>query len=365
MTNRRSERTFRWMAVAVAAASLIAASGRVLAQDGGTRARVVPLGDSLDESLLRGSRRAALDQWWNSAPRYDAGVGLTIVGGFPGSIRSDGADVWVSSITTGTVSRIRASDGKLLESWTGATNAGGVLVAMGRVFVTGLLRPGSLYMIDPSHPVGAVATVAPVGDVAVGIAFDGRRIWTANLGGMTANTGGTVSIVTPGPATPWQVTTVSAGFEQLAGILFDGKNIWVTDTSAGTLLKLDGDGAIEQTVPVGANPQNPAFDGKNIWVPNAGDDSLTVVRASDGAVLKTFSAENGDQNGLSEPLWAAFDGQRILVTNFNGGLSLFQATDLSTIDNPPTPGVLNPKGVCSDGVNFWVSFAGSGKVGRF
>ncbi|HET9795020.1 MAG TPA: hypothetical protein VFS34_11200, partial [Thermoanaerobaculia bacterium] len=98
---------------------------------------------------------------------------------------------------------------------------------------------------------------------------------------------------------------------------------------------------------------------------NQGTSSLTVVRVSDGTILKTFSAGHGDLNGLSTPIQAAFDGQRILVTNFSGGLSLFKATDLSIIGNPPTPGVVNPLGACSDGVNFWVTFFGSGKVGRF
>jgi len=54
-----------------------------------------------------------------------------------------------------------------------------------------------------------------------------------------------------------------------------------------------------------------------------------------------------------------------LVTNYDGGLSLFKATDLSVIGNLPTTGVDNPFGVCSDGINFWVSFIGSGNIGRF
>ena len=365
MTNRRLERTLRMTALAFAAAAWIGLPARARAEDDEARGRVTALGDEIDIALSRTSRRAALDQWWNTTPHYDAAVALTTVGGFPGSIKSDGADVWVSNISTGSVSRIRASDGRLLETWT-ANTASGVLVAMGRVFVTGATNPGALYMIDPSHTAGAAATVAEVGIIPLGIAFDGNRIWTSNFGGIPkVNTGASVSIITPGPTMPWKVTTVNAGFEQLSGILFDGTNIWVTDSSAGTLLKLDGDGAIVQTVPVGEGPENPAFDGSNIWVPNSGDDSLTVVRASDGAVLRTFSAANGNQNGLSSPEQAAFDGQRILVSNFNGGLSLFQATDLSVIGNFPTPGVVNPKGVCSDGVNFWVTFAGSGMVGRF
>jgi len=316
---------------------------------------------TLDQSLLRGNRRAALAQWWTQTPHYDdAGLGLTTVGTNPQHVISDGADIWVTNFTSGTVSRVRASDGKKLEDWTGAASAEGILVAMGRVFVTGETNPGHLYMIDPSAAAGAVTTLASnLDDSPIGIAFDGVKIWTANLGG-------SVSIVTPGGTTPWSVSTKTTGFGVPLGLVFDGSNVWATDSTADTLLKLDSNGNILLTVNVGVHPEHPAFDGHNIWVPNAGSPpSLTVVRASDGTVLKTFSAANGNQNGLTAPLQAAFDGQEILVTNGDGGVSLFKATDLSIIGSRPTPGVTIPDGACSDGVNFWVAFNGSGKIGRF
>jgi hypothetical protein len=316
---------------------------------------------TLDASLARGSRRAALDQWWTQSPHYDdASMGLTTVGTNPQNVKSDGADIWVTNFTSGTVSRVRASDGKKLDDWTGATMAEGVLVAMGRVFITGETTPaGHLYMIDPTGAAGAVTTLASnLGDSPIGIAFDGVKIWTANSGG--------VSIVTPGTTTPWGVSTKTTGFNRPSGLVFDGSNVWVTDFLANTLLKLDSNGNILTTVNVGSNPDRPAFDGRNIWVPNSGEPpSLTVVRASDGTVLKTFSAASGNLNGLNAPLSAAFDGQRILVTNAGGGVSLFKATDLSIIGTRPTPGVSLPDGACSDGVNFWMAFNNSGKIGRF
>ena len=321
---------------------------------------------TLDQSLQRGSRRAALAQWWSSTPHYDSSLGVTAVGSNPFLVQSDGADVWVANNTSATVSRVRASDGKLLDTWTGATSAYGVLVAMGRVFVTGSASPGNLYLIDPTQPAGPVTSVAStLGNTPQGIAFDGNKIWTANF---SATSSGSVSIVTPGGA--WAVTTVTTGFSEPAGAVFDGTNIWVTDDGDSTLKKLDSNGAILQSVSVGSFPQFPVFDGRNIWVPNRGDSlatgSLTVVRVSDGAVLKTFSAGNGNQNGMNFPMSAAFDGQRILVTNGGGAsVSLFKATDLSIIGTILTAGVAVPFGACSDGVNFWVSFFSGNKVGRF
>jgi streptogramin lyase len=147
--------------------------------------------------------------------------------------------------------------------------------------------------------------------------------------------------------------------------VFAGGSIWITDNVSSSLIKLNPDGSVAQSIPVGLHPVFPAFDGKNIWVPNFGDSSLTVVRASDGAVLQTFSAANGNQNGLSSPREVAINGVRAVVTNQTGSISLFKIADLSPMGNVPTPGMSSPFGVASDGVNFWISDNGSGKIGRF
>src|SRR5262249_28941946 len=182
----------------------------------------------------------------------------------------------------------QASNGEELSIWSGASSAVGVLVAMGRVFVTGETEPGNLYLIGPIGAGGAVTTVSSaLGNDPRGIAFDGSLIWTANEG--TGPGTGSVSIVTPGMTLPWSVTTVTTGFNSPNGILFDGSNIWVTDVTANTLLKLDQNGAVVQTVNVGSGPQFPAFDGTNIWVPNFNGSTVTVVRAATGAVVATLS----------------------------------------------------------------------------
>ena len=121
----------------------------------------------------------------------------------------------------GTVSRVRASDGKLLDTWTGADNAWGVLVARGRIFVTGFENPGKLYRIEPSLPAAGVTVLADnLGSKPLGITTDGVHIWTANLGG-------SVSKFNPNNA---DVQTFTAGFDSPKGILFDEQNIWVADS---------------------------------------------------------------------------------------------------------------------------------------
>jgi hypothetical protein len=285
---------------------------------------------------------------------------LTDVGDTPRHVEFDGKDLWVANFGSASVMRIRPSDGKLLDTWTGATNAFGIVCALGKIFITGQTSPGSLYMIDPAQPAGAVTPVtSALGAFSEGIAFDGERIWTANGGG-------SVSIISLNPT---MVTTVTTGFGSPRGILYDGSNIWTADFNADTLLKLDINGGIIQTINVQNAPRFPVFDGTNIWVPQEVSDSVTVVRVKDAAgnpVTTPFVLATLTGNGLNEPYTAAFDGERILVTNRSGhSVSLWKAADLSPLGTFATGANTQPFGACSDGLNFWITLTTADKLARF
>ena len=302
------------------------------------------LSRTVDGVLKRGSRRAALRQFWT--PLNFGALGGRFVGVSPFLVESDGTDLWVPNGGDGTVMRLRGSDSSLIQTFTGAENPVGVVMARSYVFVTGNTSPGKLYSIDPTFPTGSVSLVGSnLGAHPLQIAFDGTSLWTANAGPP-----GSVSMLLLGSG----FTTVTAGFSGLNGILFDGSNIWVTDTGAGKLLKLDQSASILQTVTVGAVPEYPVFDGSNIWVPNYGSNSVSVVRASSGAVLATLTG-----NGLGGPRTAAFDGQRILITNYLGDtVSIWKASDLTTIGSNLV--AAGPYGACSDGISFWITSVGNG-----
>jgi hypothetical protein len=311
------------------------------------------LSRSVDGVLKRGSRRAAMNQFWT--PQGGNVIGMTTVGFVPLSVQSDGEDLWVASPSgSGLISRIHGSDGRILDTWT-ANGASAVLVAMERVFVSSINSPAQLYRIDPSQPAGIVTTVATnLGNDALGIAFDGARVWTAGAGG-------SISIATPGVVLPWTVTTVTTGFTTPEGILYDGANVWVSDAGAGTLLKLNPSGAVLQTVTLGPSPGFPVFDGTNIWVPVKGSASVSVVRATSGTILTTLTG-----NGLGMPAAAAFDGQRVLVTNpTSNNVSLWKAADLTPLGSIGTGLNSNPFGACSDGINFWITLSfQTGPIGQ-
>jgi hypothetical protein len=307
----------------------------------------------VDRALDRSSRRAAMRRFWTA---QNAGVlGLTTVGAGPEAAAFDGADIWVANTSASTVARVAAGSGKLLEVWPGATSPSSVLIAMGRVFVTGLLTPnGSLYAIDPSQAPGSAGGIASnLGGFPRAMTFDGGRIWTSNFEG-------SVSIVTPGTSLPWTVTTVTAGFASPFGALYDGASVWITDAGAARLRKLDANGAILQSVTVGAGPGFPIFDGTNIWVPNSSESSVSVVRATSGAVLATLTG-----NEVSTPIAAIFDGERVFVANEAGTVSLFKAADFTPLGSVSIGGATVPFGGCADGVSVWIALNNAGSIARF
>jgi hypothetical protein len=317
---------------------------------------------AFDQTAARSNRRAALGQWWTSAPHYDFGLGLSYVPYNPtGGIACDGTDIWAASgneFDQGAITRIRASDGRVLESWD-LLDASKVLIAMGRVFVSTYGGTGEqgLFMIDPTQPPAPLTSILGHLDSGFsGLAFDGSRLWASNPG--------SISIITPSPTTPWTMTTLP-GVPGATDVLFDGSSIWAdVYANPASLERLDANGNILQTVPVGGDPRFMTFDGANIWVPNFSSASVTVVQASTGAVLATLPIGTGLDSGL--PWAASFDGQRVLVTDLKSKVWLFKAADLSPIGHVDlVTGSEVPYQACSDGTQFFLCLVGVNAVGRF
>ena len=124
------------------------------------------------------------------------------------------ANVWVTNYGSGTVSKIRASDGTILGT-----------------FPAGL---------DP-----------------LGIAFDGTDIWIAERGTFAVG-----KLRTSDGATLGTFPTAAAPYL----IAFDGSDIWVTGAIAVQELR-PSDGAVLYNL-VETNTAGIAFDGANIWVAN-------------------------------------------------------------------------------------------------
>jgi len=308
---------------------------------------------TMDQSLKRGSRRAALNRWYAVPPNYAStnfNLGTTIVGTGPQAVAFDGTDLWVANSSDNTVSRVRASDGRAVQTYTGVPTPYHILVALGKIFVTG--GSDKLYLIDPASPVNFSAVqVATLGGIPSDLAFDGRRIWTVSAATST------ISIVTPDAAAPWPVTNTPGGPNPLA-LVFDGANMWFgNDEQGGILHKLDSNGFVIANTHLGFLPSRAVFDGTNIWVACALCKTVAVVRAATGAVLATQSLSYFTDE-------IAFDGERVLVTHLAGKkISLWQATSLTYLGSYDIGAA--PGGACSDGANFWITLEDQARLARF
>jgi hypothetical protein len=308
-----------------------------------------------DQSLRRGSRRAALGQWWTNKGGHTGSE--TFIGGGPATdVVCDGATIWVAF--TDRVGRVRASDGMLdFNFGTVVTPAQTLLAIGGRVYVAG----GSILRYIEKDALLTVST-----DFAADLqclAFDGQHLWTGS------NTG----VLSKVSARDNSVTTLPNSFGILTGMVYDGSNVWVCerDNFIGQIHKLASNGTVLQTLPTGARPGRPVFDGTNIWVPNRQSNSVTVIRvkdASGGPLASAFVLAGLTGNSLSAPVAASFDGERILIANGNvNTVSLWKATDLAPlgaffVGPSDAPGL---SGACSDGLNFWLTVYDRAFVYRF
>jgi hypothetical protein len=256
---------------------------------------------------------------------------------------------------------------------TGITSPEQMVMVSGLAFVASFQSPGRIYYFSNEYtsdgPVSAFA--ANIGANPVGIGFDGQALWTANAGSGPGT--GSISRI---DATTAAVTTFTVGFSQPAGILFDGANLWVTDRGDTSLKRVDRNtGAVVQTTALSGSVQQPIFDGTNLWIPCAGigqlgmPDKVFVVRGVGGLTGTVLAELTG--NGLNGASQAAFDGERICVTNALGqSVSLWRATDLSPIASVSL--IVNPsyyaRGICSDGTTFFFGMrsqsGGSGLIMR-
>jgi hypothetical protein len=140
-------------------------------------------------------------------------------------------------------------------------------------------------------------------------------------------------------------------------IAFDGTNLWVTDFSSGSNSVTEmraSDGATLGTFPVGNHPTFATFDGANVWVTNQSDNTVTKLRASDGSTLGTFAVGK-------TPAGTAFDGANIWVANaVDNTVTKLRASDganLGTFAAGSEPATL-----VFDGAKVWVVSASGSYV---
>jgi hypothetical protein len=151
--------------------------------------------------------------------------------------------------------------------------------------------------------------------------------------------------------------SIGAG-EQPIGLCFDGANIWTANYNGNSVTKVRAnDGAVLGTFKVGGELYGVTFDGANIWSSNQADNTVTKMRASDGKVVGTFAA------GIF-PGWMTFDGENLWIPNSPssqpGSVTQLRAADGKVVGNFPVGNA--PIAAAFDGENVWVVNNGSASV---
>lgn len=330
---------------------------------------------TMDQSIKRSSRRAALGEWWINQSRV-VESDIPSGGENPQYLACDGMSVWVSNTTTNNVTRIDIKTGQIIANVVGIPQPEKIVIVSGNAYIPSFQASGALYFSD----ITATGTTGPfvsrfnVGVNPVGVTYDGQNFWTANFG--TGPGSGAVSrfgLITTSP-----LNTFTQGFSQPYGILFDGANLWVTDRGDTGLKRVDiSTGAVLQTIPLTGVVGHPVFDGTNLWIPCSAiaqlgvPDKVFVVRGVGGLTGTVLAQLTG--NGLNGCQQAAFDGERIMVANTAGqSVCLWKASDLSPIASVNLSLLdtsFNPRGVCSDGVTFFIGLrnqnSGTNYICRF
>jgi Collagen triple helix repeat (20 copies) len=280
------------------------------------------------------AEKAALLQWY----RQDFPVGDTPVG-----IAFDRANIWVANASSGTVTKLRASDGTNLGTFTVGSSVRAVAFDGANMWVS----HGADGLTKLRASDGANLGTFTMGGSPGRMAFDGAHIWVVVGSGVTkvrASDGGILGTF-----------PLSGG---AFGVAFDGAFMWVVNPLINTVTKLRAsDGSMIGSFGVGASPRGVAFDGANIWVTNFNGISVTKLRASDGANLGTFGT------GI-DPQALAFDGANIWVANgVSNSVTKLRASDGANLGTFATG--LGPNAVAFDGANVWVTSAFSDSVAKY
>ena len=164
--------------------------------------------------------QVALLHWYDADLTTKFGVGVS-----PYHAAFDGASMWITNPGSGTITKLRASDGSTLGTFA-------------------------------------------VGTSPFGIAFDGANLWVANYGSNN---------VMKVRASDGAILGTFSVSNNPFGVVFDGANIWVSHFQSNSVSKLRAsDGSLLGMFTVGQNPADMAFDGLNVWVANQGDRKSVV-----------------------------------------------------------------------------------------
>jgi YVTN family beta-propeller protein len=218
------------------------------------------------------------------------------VGSGPTGVAVVGDHVWVANTLGGTVSKIRASDGRLLESYPAGTDPAALAIGEGAVWVASKssdtvvkLNPRNGQLLRKIH-------VGHLGPHAVAVGFG--SVWVAN------SADGTVTQIDPVSGSVVDKETVGAN---PSGVGIVGEEVWTTNEGASTISRVDPARLRRSTtIHVGGRPSAFAVGGGIVYVavrPNAtahrgGTLTVAFECCRSRPSLETLDLADGSLNSL-------------------------------------------------------------------
>lgn len=251
------------------------------------------------------------------------------VGSGPVSAAFDGSSIWVVNDNDNTVTKLRASNGQWLGTFPVGTTPSGAAFGGGYIWVANQGGNGgnTVTKLRPSDG----ATIATFGlprtqdqyDSPRGLVFDGSSLWvtvtgvsrtcragcfvfTPNLVRIRATDGKNLGVLRLGSS--------NAGNVALGSVAFDGANVWAAYTSNGygyaERVRVS-DGHVLGSTRGGKDAEGIVYAGTSMWMADFVDNAVAKFRTSDGIKQRTFTS------GLSGPYVVAFDGSAVWVINYS------------------------------------------------
>lgn len=181
------------------------------------------------------------------------------------------------------------------------------------------VKDNTVQAIDPSS--GLAETAIQVGQSPGAISFYGGLVWVANYQ--------SDSVQAIDPATARVVKTISVG-KGPVDLSYDGKRLWVLNREDKTVGSFDpAGGASSAATNVGSANSLPTaltFDGKSIWAANINDNHLQEIDPATGQVVRRVEIN------LS-PHFLTFDGEYLWTADrLSGDINVINPRDESVVN---------------------------------
>jgi hypothetical protein len=123
--------------------------------------------------------QVAILRWYPANLTTSFGAGSN-----PSGVAFDGANIWVANTGSNTVTKLRASDGSTLGTFTVESNPVSVVFDGANIWVTNY-SSNTVTKLRASD--GTMLGTFSTGTIPYGVAFDGANIWVANYGSKTVS----------------------------------------------------------------------------------------------------------------------------------------------------------------------------------